>query len=118
MRYNEKMFNRQLGRNAQQFAQAIGRMETPEARHPYLRQLVAVIEEARPEWAEVAHKGALYTHLVRELCGPLVTDEEIDAAVRARDAERVLATAPEAQELAPVTEADAAGDAETSEAEG
>ena len=90
MRYNEKMFNRQLGRNAQLFGQAIGRMETPEERHPYLRELVAVIEEARPEWAEADHKVTLYTHLVRELCGPFVTDDEIEAAVRARDAERVL----------------------------
>ena len=102
MRYNEKMFNRQLGRNAQLFAQAVGRMETPEARHPYLRQLVAVIEEARPEWAEVAHKVPLYTHLVRELCGPFVGDEEIEAAVRARDAERALAAEVKAEDVVPV----------------
>ena len=59
MRMNEKMLNRQLGRNAQEFAQAIGRMETPAVRYPYLRELLAVIEEARPEWAEAAHKADL-----------------------------------------------------------
>ncbi len=107
MRYNETMFNRQLGRNAQLFAHAIGRMETPEERYPYIRELLAVIEEARPEWAEAAHKAPLYAHLVRELCGPLVTDEEIEAAVRTRDAERALAALPDL-EWAPAPDAPAA----------
>lgn len=93
MRYNEKMFSRQLGRNAQLFAQQLGRLETAEARYPYLRQLLAVIEEARPEWGEAEHRSALFAQLVRDLCGPAVTDEEIETAVRARDAERALATA-------------------------
>ena len=93
MRYNEKMFSRQLGRNAQLFAQQLGRLETAEARYPYLRQLLAVIEEARPEWGEAEHRSALFAQLVRDLCGPALSDAEIEAAVRARDAERALATA-------------------------
>lgn len=92
LRPNDAMLSRQLGRNTQTFAREIGRMDTPEARHPYLRQLLAVIDEARPEWAEAEHRADLFRHLVGRLCGPMVTDDEIDAAVRARDAERALAT--------------------------
>lgn len=91
MRYNEKMFNRQIGRNAQLLAEAVGRMATPEARYPHLRALLAVIEEARPEWAAADHRIGLFTHLVRELSGAEVDEAEVAAAVRARDAERELA---------------------------
>ena len=107
MRYNETMFNRQLGRNAQLFAREIGRMDTPEARHPYLRELLAVIEEARPEWAEAEHKASLYTHLLRELCGAVVGDDEIEAAVRAREAEAALATADLSFDADPSSDAQA-----------
>lgn len=111
LRTNDALLSRQLGRNTQRFAREIGLMETPAARHPYLRQLLAVIEEARPEWAEAEHRGDLFRHLVGRLCGATVTDEEIDAAVRVRDAERALADAdlsgPEADPAsAPPTEPD------------
>lgn len=106
MRMNEKMLNRQLGRNAQEFAQAIGRMETPAVRYPYLRELLAVIEEARPEWAEAAHKADLFTHLIRDLSAADIAVDEIHTALRARDAERTLAA--ERFEYAPRPPADRA----------
>ena len=112
MRYNEKMFNRQIGRNAQLLAEAVGRMETPEARYPYLRSLLAVIEEARPEWAEADHRVSLYTHLVRDLSRADLAEAEVEAAVRAREAERELATTDFEEDGGRKTEGGADGPAE------
>ncbi len=88
MKYNEKMFNRQMGRNAQLFARKVGEMETPEARYPYLRMLVGVVEQARPEWVEVPEKAQLYTHLINEMAEQPIAPEEIARVVRVRDRER------------------------------
>lgn len=107
LRTNDAMLSRQLGRNTQSFAREIGQMDSPEARHPYLRQLLAVIEEARPEWAEAEHRGELFRHLVTRLCGPSVAEDEIDAALRARDAERTLADADLRSSAPPEASSDA-----------
>jgi len=49
MRYDEPMVDRQTGRNAELFAQSIADMESKEARYPYLRILVSLVEQAHPE---------------------------------------------------------------------
>ncbi len=88
MKYNEKMFNRQIGRNAQLYAQAVSEIETPEARYPYLRILISVIEQARPEWIQVPQKEQLFTHLINEMTESSIDASEIARVIQVRDAER------------------------------
>ncbi len=90
MRSADKMFNRQLGRNAQGYAEALAGLDTPAARYPHLRTLVGVIEQSRPEWITVGRKEELFAELIRDL-GADVPADEIAQAVQARDLEFQLA---------------------------
>ncbi len=90
MPYNEKMLNRQIGRNAQLFAQVVSTLDTPEARYPYLRILVNVIEGVRPEWVQVEQKAQLFTHLINEMTETSIDADEIARVVAMRDAERTF----------------------------
>lgn len=83
-------FNRQLGRNAERYAQAIATLDTPQARYPHLRTLVGVIEQSRPEWITVGRKDQLFAELIGEL-GADVPAEEVARAIAARDLEFTLA---------------------------
>ena len=90
MPYNEKMLNRQIGRNAQLFAGVVSTLDTPEARYPYLRILVNVIEGVRPEWVQVEQKAQLFTHLINEMAEAPIDADEIARVVAVRDAERAF----------------------------
>lgn len=81
------MVDRQVGRNAELFAQAIARMETPESRYPYLRILISIIEQAHPEWNQAPSKDSQIASLAVEMSRDLVVDEVADV-VRVRDEER------------------------------
>jgi hypothetical protein len=86
--YEEKLIDRQVGRNAQLFAEAITGLDAPEDRYPYLRILVSLIEQAHPEWGQAPEKDRQIGELVRDLSGGEIQVEEVAIVVRARDAER------------------------------
>jgi hypothetical protein len=88
MQYEDKIIDRQVGRNAQLFAHAIADLDSPERRYPYLRILVSVIEQAHPEWGQAPEKDAQIGALVHELSGGALDAEETAEVVRARDEER------------------------------
>jgi hypothetical protein len=83
-----KMADRQVGRNAELFAAAIGRLQTPEARLPYLRILVSIIEQAHPEWINSPRKAEQIAGLISEMNGAELCPNEIGEAIRVRDTER------------------------------
>ncbi len=81
------MVDRQVGRNAELFADSISQMESPELRYPYLRILISIIEQAHPEWNQAPHKDRQIAALILEMAGELNLDEVADV-VRVRDEER------------------------------
>ena len=81
------MIDRQVGRNAELFADAIAGMDKPEERYPYLRILVSIIEQAHPEWNQAPKKDRQIAHLVGMMSEKLSSDEVADV-VRVRDEER------------------------------
>jgi hypothetical protein len=86
--YDEKIKDRQVGRNAQLFAHAIADLETPEERYPYLRILVSIIEQAHPEWNQAPKKDRQIAHLVDTLSDGALDQDEVAEVVRVRDGER------------------------------
>lgn len=88
MHYEDKIIDRQIGRNAQLFAQAIAELDTAERRYPYLRILISVIEQAHPEWGQAPEKDTQIGGLVHELSGGAIDASETAQIVRARDEER------------------------------
>ena len=56
MVYDRRILDRQVGRNAQLFAEATGALPSAEERFPYVRILVALIENAHPEWSQAPQK--------------------------------------------------------------
>ena len=88
MHYEDKIIDRQIGRNAQLFAQSIAELDTAERRYPYLRILISVIEQAHPEWGQAPEKDAQIGGLVHELSGGAIDADETAEIVRARDEER------------------------------
>ena len=90
--YARRILDRQVGRNAQLFAEAIGTLETPEARFRYARILVSLIETAHPEWAQAPQKEALISDLVAALSDGALDPAEIADVVRVRDEERGITT--------------------------
>jgi hypothetical protein len=86
--YEERIVDRQVGRNAQLFAGRIAEMDGPEARYPYLRILVALIEQAHPELSQAPEKDRQIAELAREMSGGSLDDDEVAIVVRARDEER------------------------------
>ena len=88
MTYESKIVDRQVGRNAELFAQAIAELESAEARYPYLRILISIIEQAHPEWSQAPQKGQQIAHLIRQMCDNRLAEDEIVEVVRVRDEER------------------------------
>lgn len=88
MLYDDKITDRQVGRNAQLFAQAIAGLDSEERRYPYLRILVSLIEQAHPEWNQAPEKDQQVAGLVSDLSGGTLDREEVARVVRARDEER------------------------------
>jgi len=83
-----RILDRQVGRNAQQLAAAIASFETPAERFPYLRILVSLIENAHPEWNQIAGKDRQIADLIVQMSGQTVDAAEVAAVVRVRDEER------------------------------
>lgn len=108
------LLNRQLGRNVQLLIDALAEMESPEARFPYVRSLVAHIEDVRPEWANAPNKAEMMAHLVTQLGGAVIDPEEIRVALAARAADAALAA--ETFEVAAVDEPTPSADEPTEDA--
>lgn len=88
MTYRDKIVDRQVGRNAELFAQSIADLTTPETRYPYLRILISVIEQAHPEWHQAPQKDHQIAHLIFMMSKGLLNKEEVAEVVRVRDEER------------------------------
>ena len=85
---SRKIADRQVGRNAELFAEAIGEMETAEERYAYLRILVGIIEQAHPELSQAPQKDRHIAHVVRSLSKFTLDEDEVAEVVRVRDEER------------------------------
>ena len=86
--FTDRIRDRQVGRNAQLFAESVSALDSPETRYPYLRILVSIIEQAHPEWSQAPSKDQHIANLARELSGLKLSEEEIAHVVRVRDEER------------------------------
>ena len=82
------MIDRQIGRNAELFARTVRDINTPEARYPFLRVLVSIVEQAHPEWNHAQQKEQQIAHLIFRLVSGSVPTDEIAEVVRVRDMER------------------------------
>lgn len=88
MRYDTTMIDRQIGRNAELFAQSIAEIDSKEERYPYLRILVSLIDQAHPEWRQAPNKADRIAELAVELSGGELDLEEVENVVRVRDKEK------------------------------
>lgn len=88
MRYDSRMVDRQIGRNAELFAQSIAEIDSKEERYPYLRILVSLVEQAHPEWRQSPHKVDQMTELTCELSQDTLDADEVREVIQVRDQER------------------------------
>ena len=88
MRYDSRMVDRQIGRNAELFAQSIAEIDSKEERYPYLRILVSLIEQAHPEWRQSPNKAEQMSRLACELSDDALDGGEVKKVVQVRDRER------------------------------
>lgn len=88
MRYDSTMVDRQVGRNAELFAQAIADLDSREERYPYLRILVSLIDQAHPEWRQAPNKVERIAELACGLSDDQLDAEEVEEVVRVRDKEK------------------------------
>ena len=88
MHYEEKIVDRQVGRNGDLFAASIGQMETIEERYPYLRILVSIVEQAHPEWNQAPTKDQQISMLIFKMSKGDIDRDEVVEIVHLRDAER------------------------------
>ena len=88
MAYATKIIDRQVGRNAQLFAQAIASLDVPERRYPYLRILISLIESAHSEWNQAPNKDRQIAELIMQMSERQLDPDEVADVVRARDEER------------------------------
>ena len=95
MPYARRILDRQVGRNAQLLAEAAGALDTPEARFPYLRILVSLIEHAHPEWSQAPQKPEQIAELAVALSNDTLDKQELADVVRVRDEERGLGVSAE-----------------------
>lgn len=93
MQYDRRIIDRQVGRNAQLFAEAVAELDAPDERFPYLRILVALIENAHPEWNQAPQKDAQIAELAYHLSNKALSKDEVAGIVRVRDEERGIGTA-------------------------
>jgi hypothetical protein len=87
MRHDTKMVDRQVGRNAELFAQSVADLDTREERYPYLRILVSLIDQAHPEWRQAPNKAERIAELACRMSGDQLDAEEVEKVVRVRDEE-------------------------------
>lgn len=88
MRYDSRIVDRQIGRNAELFAQSIAEIDSKEERYPYLRILVSLIEQAHPEWKQSPRKVEQMTDLALRLSNDELDEEEVETVITVRDRER------------------------------
>lgn len=88
MRYENTMVDRQVGRNAELFSQALADIDTAEERYPYLRILVSLVEQAHPEWRQAPNKVDQMVHLIDRMSKGTLDDEEVADVIKMRDKER------------------------------
>ena len=88
MKLQQKIVDRQVGRNAELFAMAVADLSTKEERYPFLRILISVIEQAHPEWNQAPHKDRQIAHAVSLMSTGKLDIEEVAEVVRVRDEER------------------------------
>ncbi len=88
MRYDTTITDRQVGRNAELFAQSLADLDSKEERYPYLRILVSLIEQAHPEWRQAPNKAEQVAELAEELSNGDLDTDEVEEVVRVRDEER------------------------------
>jgi hypothetical protein len=88
MRYDTKMTDWQVGRNADLFARSIANLATKEERYPYLRILISIVEQAHPEWNQAPHKDRQIANAVSIMSQGLLDRDEVAEVVRVRDEER------------------------------
>ncbi|HLT45610.1 MAG TPA: hypothetical protein VK002_00150 [Rubricoccaceae bacterium] len=86
--YDTKILDRQVGRNAQLFAQSIAELDGPEQRYPYLRILVSLVETAHPEWSQAPNKDQQIAELIVQMSEGALDQQEVADVVRVRDEER------------------------------
>ncbi len=94
MPYDRKILDRQVGRNAQLFAEAVGGLDSPAERFPYVRILVSLIENAHPEWSQAAQKADQIADMAVALSDRTLDRDEVADVVRVRDEERGLGGEP------------------------
>ncbi|WP_022836694.1 hypothetical protein [Salisaeta longa] len=87
MPYANEMVDRQVGRNAELFAEAIADIDTPRERYPYLRILVSLVDQAHPEWRQAPNKDEQIVSLVDELSKGTLDTEEVTEVVQVREQE-------------------------------
>ncbi len=87
MRYDTRMVDRQVGRNAELFAEAIAELDSREDRYPYLRILVSLIDQAHPEWRQTPNKADRIAELACTLSKDALDKDEVIEVVRVRDEE-------------------------------
>lgn len=88
MAYMGKIVDRQVGRNAELFAQSLSDLDSKERRYPYLRILISIIEQAHPEWNQAPHKDYQIAHVIHVMSQGKLDSDEIAEVVRVRDEER------------------------------
>lgn len=88
MRYDTRIVDRQIGRNAELFAQSVAEIDSKEERYPYLRILVSLIEQAHPEWKQSPRKVEQMTDLALKLSKDELDAEEVETVIKVRDRER------------------------------
>lgn len=88
MRYDTTMVDRQVGRNAELFAQSIAEIDSKEERYPYLRILVSLIDQAHPEWRQAPNKARRIAELAERLSGDGLDVDEVENVVHVRDKEK------------------------------
>lgn len=88
MRYDTRIVDRQIGRNAELFAQSVADIDSKEERYPYLRILVSLVEQAHPEWKQSPRKVEQMTDLTLELSNDELDAEEVETVIKVRDRER------------------------------
>lgn len=85
---DRKIMDRQVGRNAQLFAESIATLGSKEERYPYLRILVSLVEQAHPEWNQAPQKDRQIAQLVHVMSNQALDRGEVADVVRVRDEER------------------------------
>lgn len=88
MNQQDKIVDRQVGRNGDLFAVSIGNMATKEERYPYLRILVSIVEQAHPEWNQAPTKADHLALLTFHMSRGSLDKDEVAEIVRLRDDER------------------------------